>query len=318
MDVGQQGEDAIAIITEDVCRPLKTRVEQILLMESEATTLYKLTNLIRFYSSTIRQVVPPSAALIQTLSELDQLAYQQFIHILQTTVQQQISRSDPPRHDLAPTPSTVVLLSLLRDTLSGSSVIDEQKEQTQEIVAAIVDPLLDSFQNLASSFPTTDQDVFMLNSLYQVHMTLSLFQYNDAKLQSLQSDMQLHMDTLASEQTSNLIANLDLQPICTMVAEQQNNAKPLHEVPGMGSDDLRSFLVKFDNFLVAPDMFLLPQTRLLVSSSHRKNIVKRSLEVVAASYSQLYHAVSDPTNGYDSPATLMPKTPEQVKLLLQL
>ncbi len=58
--------------------------------------------------------------------------------------------------------------------------------------------------------------------MFQIHSTLALFQYNDARLNSLQSDMQLHLDTLASEQTSSLIANLGLQPICTMVAERQN------------------------------------------------------------------------------------------------
>ena len=33
--------------------------------------------------------------------------------------------------------------------------------------------------------------------------------------------MQLHLDTLASEQTSCLIANLGLQPVCGMVVEHQ-------------------------------------------------------------------------------------------------
>ena len=134
--------------------------------------------------------------------------------------------------------------------------------------------------------------------------------------------MQLHLDTLASEQTSNLIANLGLQPICTMVAEHQNaRSVPLAKggrsrwrptsalraglerffvfaVPGMEEPLLREFLSKFDGFLVAPDVFLLPQTRLLASSTHRKSVTRRSLEVVAASYGQLYHAVvEDPQGG---------------------
>ncbi len=59
----------------------------------------------------------------------------------------------------------------------------------------------------------------------------------------------------------------------------------------MEASVLREFLSKFDSLLVAPDVFLLPQTRLLVSSAHRKNVTRRSLEVTAASYAQLYHAV---------------------------
>ena len=44
-------------ITEGVCRPLKSRIEQILVSESSAITLYKLTNLIRFYDRTISDIL---------------------------------------------------------------------------------------------------------------------------------------------------------------------------------------------------------------------------------------------------------------------
>ena len=44
-------------ITEGVCRPLKSRIEQILVSESSAIILYKLTNLIRFYDRTISDIL---------------------------------------------------------------------------------------------------------------------------------------------------------------------------------------------------------------------------------------------------------------------
>ena len=84
----------------------------------------------------------------------------------------------------------------------------------------------------------------------------------------------------------------------------------------MDEASLREFLAKFDGFLVAPDVFLLQQTRLLVSSAHRKSITRRSLEVVAASYAQL-HAAVVAEGGYGDEIKQL-KTPEQVELLLQL
>ncbi len=78
------------------------------------------------------QVVPESGALVQTLSDLDQLAYKQFITVLQSSVQQQLSSSSSSgadgvgvggvgssAHDLAPTRSTMALLALMREILSG-------------------------------------------------------------------------------------------------------------------------------------------------------------------------------------------------------
>jgi hypothetical protein len=334
LDLDAACGEAVSSITDDVCRPLRSRVEQIILLEAGPVVLYKLTNLIRFYSGTVKQQQQVASGLVSALLDLEQLAYKQFISVLQSTVQTQIARVADGQslssaaammaHDLAPTPSTMALLSLLRETLSGSSVVDERPEQLQEIVSAIVDPLLESQQAVAAPFPTTDRDVFLLNSLYQIHLTLSLFQSNDARLASLASEMQLHLDTLASEQTSCLIANLGLQPVCGMVAEHDRNKaagkeeKKLSQMPGMEEPILREFLAKFDGFLVAPDVFLLPQSRLLVSSAHRKSVTRRSLEVVAASYGQLYQAVTFESSGYADPPALMPKTVEQVQLLLQL
>ena len=174
-------------------------------------------------------------------------------------------------------------------------------------MTAIVDPLKEFVTASATALPSTDADVYLLNSLYAIHTSLALFQFTDARLNSLSSDMQLHLDTLASEQTSSLIANLELQPVLAMASSAKIDPVAL-----------KPFLVKFDAFLVAPDVYLLPQSRLLSSSSHRKGVTKRSLEVVAASYAQLFTAVYDQSKGIENPSALMPKTPDQVKLLLQL
>ena len=63
--------------------------------------------------------MPASGSLVQTLDDLDQLAYKQFISVLQTTVAQQTTRAEAPSHDLAPTQSTMALLAMLREILSG-------------------------------------------------------------------------------------------------------------------------------------------------------------------------------------------------------
>ena len=47
--------------------------------------------------------------------------------------------------------------------------------------------------------------------------------------------------------------------------------------------------------------------------------LRRSLEVVSASYKQLFQAVVDPQSGYVNPSPgIVNKTPEQIDLLLQL
>ena len=107
-------EESLASITEGACRPLRSRVEQILLSEHGSLILYQLTNLIRFYCDTISQAIPKSSELISMLEDLDQLAYTQFLSVLQASVQHQTSSrmamERSPGQDLAPTQSTLILL----------------------------------------------------------------------------------------------------------------------------------------------------------------------------------------------------------------
>ena len=325
-------DHSLGHITEGACRPMRSRVEQILVSESAPVILYKLANLIRFYTSTIQNIIRPqqadenvtpvhSAGLIDALKDLDEMAYKQFISVLQATVNHHTGTDGGLNNrmgleasnstDLSPSHSTSALLILLRETLSSTSVMEEQREQLDEIVKTVIDPLLNAIKTTGTAFPTTDQDVYLLNSMYQIHMTLSLFKFNDARLASLESDMQLHLDTLSSEQTSSLIANLGIQPICTMLAQAKSgniadsgsvnrisaSPLPLSKIPEMDNESMSRFMTGFDQFLVAPDAFMLPQIRLLSSSSHRKSVAKRALQVVSATYKQLYEAIVDPFNG---------------------
>ena len=77
-------------------------------------------------------------------------------------------------------------------------------------------------------------------------------------------------------------------------------------------------LDKFYFFLIAHEDYWLVQTKLLTSSAHQKSISKRSLQLVSATYKQLYEAVVDPKNAYNNPESIVNKTPDQVDLLLHL
>ena len=141
-----------------------------------------------------------------------------------------------------------------------------------------------------------------------------MFKFNDARLAALDKEMQLHLDTLSSELTSNLIAKLDFQPITAVLAQAAEGLTKLSDL--LAADVLEKFLSKFDSFLVAPEVYFLQQVRMLISSNHRKIVSRRSLEVVSASYKQLYRAIVDPSSGYTT--AIVNKTPEQIDLLLQL
>ena len=73
---------------------------------------------------------------------------------------------------------------------------------------------------------------------------------------------------------------------------------------------------RLDSWLAAPDLLLLPATRLLVSSSHRRLVTTESQGEVVRTYTSLHAAVMENSNGYE--AGTLTRTPEQLSQLLQL
>ena len=154
LEVEAKARSILASVTEGVCRPLKTRVEQILVSEPGAVTLYRLTNLIRFYETTIGSMLKsPACGLSVVLAELQQLSYTQFLAMLSSAVTAQLARAAGPG-DLGAAPATAALLGLLREVLAGHSVADSSQEDLPVILAAVVDPLTAQLAATAGSLPS--------------------------------------------------------------------------------------------------------------------------------------------------------------------
>ncbi|XP_065353864.1 conserved oligomeric Golgi complex subunit 6 [Cloeon dipterum] len=311
--IGAQIQQAMTNITEGVCPPLQVRVEQILTNDAEATVLYTITNLLRFYQKVIQEVVS-GGSLDKNLEELHSASFAAFVRTLDGQVRRLSDRIEPPSSELTPVLGITRIMSLLRDVLAATSVAEQRKQDISQIISCIVDPLLLVVNESAVRLTSTDMAVYMLNCIYQLQATLSLYEYVEDRLERLQAQSEAQIDTLTSEQTSFLVANLSLSPIYTILQEQDRSH--LSTTPGMDPASLKNFLSKLDSFLSMPDILLLPQIRQLQSSNYRKVVQKRSSEVIATIYKQLYEAVHNPANLYQNPTILMPRKPEQVLELL--
>lgn len=104
-----------------------------------------------------------------------------------------------------------------------------------------MEPLLRAVNEQTSRLPPTDMAVYLLNCMYEMYTCLSLFEFMEERLERLEAQSDAQIDTLTSEQASFIVANLNLGPIYTILQEQ--NSKPLSEIPGMEPTNLRNFLV---------------------------------------------------------------------------
>ncbi|EDL35232.1 component of oligomeric golgi complex 6, isoform CRA_c [Mus musculus] len=90
-------QEVVGHITEGVCRPLKVRIEQVILAEPGAVLLYKISNLLKFYHHTISGIVGNSAAtLLTTIEEMHLLSKKIFFTSLSLHANKLMDKVGPP------------------------------------------------------------------------------------------------------------------------------------------------------------------------------------------------------------------------------
>ncbi|XP_022124520.2 conserved oligomeric Golgi complex subunit 6 [Pieris rapae] len=304
--------EALTNIMEALCPLLKVRAELILKPDKDPLTLWSITNLITYYKDTIQANIQ-KGHLVDIFDELLKKSSDAFLVTLDNKMQKELSHGvKAPPQDLNPSVVVTDLVGFLRSLMNVTSNINNSDKKI--IIAHILEPLFHAINETACHLSSTDMAVYMLNCIYHIQCTLSLYTILDEYNERLQAQSEAQVDTLTSEQASFLVANLNMGPIYTILQEKING--PLSAIPGMDSTSLRAFLNKFDMFLVAPDSYILPQLNLLISHTHKTLIKKRAFEVVLAIYEQLYTAIHDQNNGYGDALTIIRRTPSEVKKLL--
>lgn len=314
-DKSQQITDVLSSIMEAICPLLKVRAELILNPDRNPLVLWSITNLFIYYKDVIQATVP-TGHLIETLESLVKKSEEAFVIALDTKIQRELSHGvKAPPSDLNPSGVVTDLVSFLRDLLASINTSNSINTAGKKIIIIhMLDPLLKAINETACHLSSTDMSVYMLNCIYHIQCTLSLYTVMDEYNERLQAQSEAQIDTLTSEQASYLVANLNLGPIYTILQERIKG--PLSALPGMDTTTLKVFLTKFDMFLVSPDLYMLPQLNLLLSHTHKSFVKKRSFEVILAIYDQLYKSVHDPINLYVDPENIVRRSPDEVKQLL--
>ncbi|GFT06074.1 conserved oligomeric Golgi complex subunit 6 [Nephila pilipes] len=312
---------ALAHITEGLCRPLKVRVEQVLITsEQGAVTLFKLGSVLKFYMHTIQQVIKTEAALLITLEEMHTLSQKMFYNSLNCHCGKILEKIEMPPADLGPPEGLKQTLTLLREVLSCQDAclvsIDDRQKDVPQILTTVIEPSLQMCHVSASKLASADMATYLANCIYLIHSCLMLFEYTDQHLEMLQAQMDAHLDTLVSEQASTIVGQLGLGALYTSLQDFQPKHGPLSSLPGCDALAIQAAVKKLDGFLSAPDSLTIPQSILLLSASLRQTLRKRSMELLCNAYTQIYEAVNQPCNNYLESQLLLPRTPEQVKTLL--
>lgn len=314
-------QEVVGHITEGVCRPLKVRIEQVIIAEPGAVLLYKISNLLKFYHHTISAIVGTSgSALLTTIEEMHLLSKKIFFNSLTLHASKLLDKVELPPVDLGPSSALNQTLTLLREVLVShdSSVVplDARQADFVQVLSCVLDPLLQMCTVSASNLGTADMATYMVNCLYVMKTTLALFEFTDKRLEMLQFQIDAHLDTLINEQASYVLTRAGLSQIYSCLQQHKPEQGPLSNLPSMDALSLKAAMVQFDRYLAAPDNLQMPQLNFFLSATVKEQIIKQSTELVCRAYRELYDAVMDPANSYREPASILQRSPQQVQTLL--
>ncbi|XP_062521399.1 conserved oligomeric Golgi complex subunit 6-like [Corticium candelabrum] len=314
-------KSALCHITEGVCQPLKVRVEQVIVSEQGAATLYKLANLLHFYWNMIRNMLgDENASLLVTIDELRQVGIKLFFNSLSCYAATLLDMVEVPPADLSPSSSVVNALSILKEIFQShdASVVpmDKKKENFTRIVSSVIDPLIQACIMAASGLSAADMAVYIINCIYEMQNTLALYEFTDNRLEMLSAQCEAHLETLVHEQASYVLSKSGLGFPHMIIQEKKHSEQPLSKVEGMNGELLRGAMVKFDSFLSVPDSLMLPQCRQLLSTRLCDTAYRQAMEMVCGAYKGVFDAVHNPNNLYNDPSWVVSRTPEQVTALL--
>ncbi|CAK8682972.1 unnamed protein product [Clavelina lepadiformis] len=314
--------DTLAHILESVCRPLKVRVEQVLISDPETFVLYKLTTLLKFYHDTIRDITggaTETSPLLETISDMHVLCRKLFFNSLQFLSSKLLDKVELPPSDLSPPRTLSETLHLLRDIFDSqdSSILPakERNEDLIQIMSCLLDPLLQMCAMSASQLQPADMATYIINCIHAIKFLLSLYEFTDQRIEMLSAQIDAHLDTLVNEQAAAILTRGGFADVYKAVLREEGKDLVLSKVPGLDRQSMIIALQRFDAVVVAPDELILPQVSLLASATLKEVATARAHELVTNAYATVHQTFSRISNGYD-PSSFNMKTPDQIKLLL--
>lgn len=312
--VDQDSDRSISIlsmVTEGSCRPLHVRIEQVIVSTSHAVVAYQLVNLLRYYSGVFQNHLSATAPLVKSINDLTELQSKMFFSTLNSQTAKILGDVQMPLPDLSLTQKASELLSLLQNLLSSRDITvftsDNQGRDLKLILSSCIDPLIQYCSESVASMSRLDRSIYLVNCLYFVQSTISLYEFTDQKVESLDLQIGSHMESVVTEQLGYLLNSAGLAGFHSAMTHGRLTEENFRLLDGC-CDQLKALIS-------APDQFQLVQCKLLTSARLRDEVMKKAVAKFCVVYESVYEAVSQ-DRGSEAVLMLMPYSPKQARQLL--
>ncbi|KAI9268424.1 oligomeric Golgi complex subunit 6 [Helicostylum pulchrum] len=315
--------DLLDCAMEGTCRPLKSRMEQVLLLQPGAITSYKVANLIQFYTVTLCKLMRKNATLERVLYEMTELAYKYFFKTLNAQADRLMQSTEPPNRSLSVTRTvremTIQLKEILASYDSSLIVATNSTEgfpefDFSETLDAIIEPLLNTCELSVGRLGKIEQNIYMVNCLYHIQTVMIPYDFTKQKRENITERMNDLLSEIASEEYHALLKQAGLTEIKEMIATKDDET-PLSSLPNMDANSLTNAMAKFDSFLVLISADVSPQLEKLSSTQHCQKVQSGAIRLLLDTYREISSEIQDPKNGYEDPEDILPRTVQDMEAI---
>ncbi|KAI9339031.1 oligomeric Golgi complex subunit 6 [Obelidium mucronatum] len=300
---------------ERTCRPLKSRIDEVLASHPTATISYKLATTIQFYGHTIGRVIGHNSILCVELKNLHLKAFNVFLDVLNSQGVRMGAFVQKPGRDLVPPPAVKEAVLQLRELMASyesSMLIQEDVNSGDpnsetgftQILAASLDPLLEMCAKGAASLGRFENAVYIANCLYFIQSAIALYEFTARRVEVIQSQIEEQLKVIVQEQYQIVLKQSGLMPLIDAMEENLGKV-PLAFVPLLDPRAISTSMANLDVYLCTAGFDA--QTRLspLLSSQHQERALEGGFSAFMKTYKKFHDAVMDPTNKFEFPASIL-------------
>ncbi|KAK9448007.1 oligomeric Golgi complex subunit 6 [Limtongia smithiae] len=304
-----------------VCKPLKARIDQVLVGSIDSSLAYRIYNLLVFYRSVFSKYLNESAQLLNVLRVLESSAMNQFhrsikqrINAVQTDLPAISTELQPPQFlQVALTDMKTLMASF-----DASFALDEsaRTKEFSKIIEEALEPYLTSCITMAdvSGMMPIEKDIFLINCFDASKTALDFYQFTKQKTAEFGKHITDHVDSsiailhdkfLDDSKLRLALEALENMPVGTVI----KNLEQFQEVK------ITEMSIALDEFL--PSALMDSQTLLQRLSSPRlgNSIIQAAAKMFTQDFSKVEKAIID---NIEFPRSVFPRTLAEVKVLLVL
>lgn len=326
-------------VFESVCRPVKVRIEQVLMSSPPPLLCFRLTQLLAFYLATVESLLGAGSQLAEALRSSRAMAVRTFQEGLRQRGDKLLRYPPPPPRDLAPPPQLLEGAQLAADLIASyEQSFDPQQAEGQQagvddfsaVLSAVVDPLVEmcarssealnptaaSRVDEGSHLDPTDQRVYLVNCLFVLASPLAGHECALAQAQQLHDALEGHVAAVVGAEVARTLAKCGLAEVAARLQQLQDQGQPAAgdpslELPRVGAA-MRTFFARLSDPAMLPELPKLQVPRL------KAEAIQRVLQSLADAYAAVHAALTDPGSGYPAAevAEAVRHTPAQVRTLL--